>query len=523
MSSSLLSRYKKLGQLELLCIAFFDLVGSTHLKKQLGQSRGVDLAVSHNQLAAEVSQQFRGRVIKHIGDSIMAVFDTPLEGMLAALEFVRTIKKDRLPFQTKVGLTHGTVTRVDTGGDDYLGQAVDRSARLTSQALPNQVLMDETTMEIIKPFIGDFESVISRFLGLRELKGLGKVPVYEVALAETGFVNEEPGIPEVRLDSADPVQSKPASPPSHDRLQLPPLSIPSMADCPIEDDTIGRILESCTLSADDLNAVAVGFQNINHILEKAHDIEMRQMALSGSFSRGTMIKPLSRVEVIAVLAPPNGQQRDVGETLDSIGKCLSRGYPGSVTVSSDNQVDITLGKTEFAIIPVMAVFENGRGQLMVPSRAGGFWVAGNPAVPEQWMGQAVKRNGPAFLPFLRLIRAWQTTNCDYVNPFHIEMLSDLIASRNKLDLSFESVYQWFWYAYHYFSQNKKPFIKEPNQSGTFIDEYMYSNAMSFNRFSRVLTNSYNLARQGIAYHRAGERLTAMARWKAIFGPYLEDL
>jgi len=523
LDSPILSRYRKLGELESTCIAFFDLVDSTLLKQKLGQSQGVNLAVTHNRLAAEICQQFKGRVIKHIGDSIMVAFNTPLEGLLAALEFIRTLHRDKITFRTKAGLTHGTVTRVNINGLDYLGQAVDRSARLTALALPNQILTDENTMDMINTFLGEFDGVISRFLGVQELKGIGKVPVYEAAIEEMGFIEREPEIREVRLESPDPVKSDPLPPPPPGaRLQLPPLAVPKPPASPVPDAILGKILEYRTPGVTDLDSVAVGLQNLNHLFEKTYDLHVRQIALGGSFARGTMVRPLSTVDLIAVLAPPPGQQLEVAETLARLKRHLSQGYSDSVTIQSERRVVISLQGLEFAVMPVMAVIENGKGQLMTPSLTGGFWVPRNPAAPEQWMDQAVKRNGPAFQPFLRLVRAWQRTNCNYmVNSYHLELLTDLIASKTTLELSFESVYQWFWHAYHLFSQNKKPFIRDPGQPKTYIDDYLYGNALSFNRFSRILTGSYSQAKHGLACHKAGDQITATARWQELFGPYLE--
>lgn len=522
MASSLYDQYQKLGELKSLTIAFFDLVDSTYLKKQLGQSRGVDLAVTHNQTAAGICQLFGGRVVKHIGDSIMVVFDTPLECMLAALEFIGKIHSEKLPFQTKAGLTHGTVTRVEIQGADYLGQAVDRSARLTAQALPNQIITDETTMDIIKPFLRDFQKIISRFLGVQELKGLGKIPMYEVALSDTGFVDAAPVL-DVSLGLDDPVKGKVSkSIPPDARQQLPRLSVLETSVSRIIDSPLGSILESCALTRDEIDMVALGYQNLSHILEKAHNLYIRQISLSGTFSRGTMISPLETVDVIAVMTPPAREEKlGVAETLKMLEGYLSGGYPGSAEVYSEHRVNVNLNGVGFAVIPVLAVIDKGRGQLMVPSRIGGFWLTRNPAVPEQWMEKAIERNGQDFLPFLRLIKAWQRTNNAHINSFHLELLTDLIFSKTSMDLSFDSVYQWFSYAYQYLCENKKPFIKEPGQGNIYVDDYIYSNPSTFNRFSRVLTDSYSLAKQGVAYKQAGEVKTAMARWKALFGEYLK--
>jgi hypothetical protein len=138
------------------------------------------------------------------------------------------------------------------------------------------------------------------------------------------------------------------------------------------------------------------------------------------------------------------------------------------------------------------------------------------------MKSAAEKNGPSFLPFIRLIKAWQRTNCSYLNSLHLEMLTGLIASRVKLDLSLEAVYLWFKTAYALTTQNKTPFISDPGREGAYIDDYIYSNANTFARFGRVITESYGLARQGITYHRAGDTKTSLAHWKTLFGSYLAE-
>lgn len=521
MTTSLYDQYQGLGVLEAVCVAFFDLVDSTHLKKQMGQLRGVDLALKHNQVAAEVCQRFNGRIIKHIGDSIMVVFKIPLEGILASIEFIQTIHMDQYPFRTKVGLVHGIVKKVDINGLDYLGNTVDRSARLTGQSLPNQILTDETTMDMIKPFLMDFEQLISRFVGMRELKGIGSIPVYELSLENIGFVNEEAAVPEVQFSASNAVtgviskKTQKAAP--RVRIELPPLAGQLPLTYEVKDKVLGKMLEQWTLTKEDLENIAVGYQNISHTFEKAYDLNIARLAFSGTFARGSMIKPLEPVDLITVMTPPSDQYRDVEETARGLAQVLSQGYPDSITINNNNCIIISLQGMDFLITPVMAVINGGQGQFMVPK--GDFWVAANPAIPEQWMEQAVKRNGPTFLPFIRLLKMWQRINCTVLKPFHLELLTDFIASQIKLELSFESIYQWFRYTYNYYGKIKKPYILDPSKSNTYIDEYIFASSPVFNIFSTNITNAFNTAIQGVTYYRSGKKEKSMAKWKELFGEY----
>ncbi len=522
MSENIYSQYQKMGDLEALCIAFFDLVDSTNLKRQLGQSEGITLAVKHNKLAGDICEKYKGRIVKYIGDAVMAVFYTPLEAMLASLEFIKTIHDQELPFRTKVGFNHGIATRLENNGIDYYGQAVDRTARLNSQAQPNQVLTDETTLDLLKPFLGDFKDIIFRFLGVRNLKGLGSVPIYELALINVGFVDTVETVAEIRLDSSNPIQSKPKLE-IHpvEKINLPRLAIPLPYEHLVKDEILAKMLKHCTLAEADINSISVAFQNLNHIFENAHDLNIRQVSISGSIARGTMIKPFKEIDVIAVKAMTAKPLPPIVDMLKQIERFLAQWNPGSKIETVRNRVVITLQGVKFSIMPVLAVLDGDKGHLLVP--IGNLWINRNPAVPEKWMEQASERNGPEFLPFLRIIKAWQRTHATTVNSLHLEMFTNIIFGQTSFDLSFESVHRWFRYAYTYFSQNDKPFIKDPVQTKSYIDEYIYANPSLFNIFGRALTNSYDLARQGIAHHNAGQKNIALTKWKALFGSFMDEI
>lgn len=517
--SSLHSQYKNLGQLEALTFAFYDLVDSVYLKKQLGQSQGVDLALKHNQIASRICEQFKGRVIKHIGDAIMVVFYTPLEGVMASLSFIETIKQEKLPFQTKIGLVHGIVTKIDNSGVDFLGHAVDRCARLTSQALPNQLLTDETTMELIKPFFSDLNQVISRFLGVRELKGIGNIQVYEISLDSVGFVNDDLNISRVQLGKDYAVKSRSAPETvSEVNVELPSLvQMPPAPSQKIKDLQIGRLLEASRLSKPELDTVAISYQNILHIIEKAGDLYIRNVYFSGAFGRGTMIKPLEPIEVAVVMTPPSEQSHEVREVVERLAYYFYQGYPDSTVLNSANHISFTLKGIEFTVIPVLLVIKKGQGHLMIPK--GHFWIEQNPEEPIQWMEKAVKKHGPEFLSFLHLVKMWQRVNCSAIKPYHLELLTEFIASQTKLDLSFESFYKWFRFVYSCFNNFKKPFIKDPFHPNSYIDEYLFANSAVFNTFNRQFTDSYNHAMQGISYQRSGKAEKAISKWKTLFGDY----
>ena len=75
----------------LLTILFTDLVGSTAYFDRFGDTAGLALVQRHAGMAARAVAEFGGRVLKTIGDSVMAVFQEPVAAVRAASEMQRRL------------------------------------------------------------------------------------------------------------------------------------------------------------------------------------------------------------------------------------------------------------------------------------------------------------------------------------------------------------------------------------------------------------------------------------------------
>lgn len=118
-----------------LCVLFADVSGSTRLYGKLGDAealRAIGRCMERMELAVLANT---GRVVKTIGDEIMAVFDTVDAGMLAAIAMQQGI--DDLPpvaggkMAIRVGFHFGPA--VDDNKDIF-GDTVNVAARLAGLA-----------------------------------------------------------------------------------------------------------------------------------------------------------------------------------------------------------------------------------------------------------------------------------------------------------------------------------------------------------------------------------------------------
>ena len=152
---------------------FVDLAGFTALTESAGDATAARLASHLGELAERAAALHDGRVVKLLGDGAMLHFDEPLDAARGALELVRQIEGSDLP-SARGGAHAGPVIERD---GDYFGRTVNIAARTAAQAVPGQVLASEALAS------ADAPDLRFRPIGGRELKGVGALPLYEVAWA----------------------------------------------------------------------------------------------------------------------------------------------------------------------------------------------------------------------------------------------------------------------------------------------------------------------------------------------------
>ena len=178
------------------CIMFTDLVGSTQYKREMGHTKGF----MRNRMFCDICEQAvvrnNGTVVKRLGDGVMAVFETAIDSVLAAMLMVSSIDNDRKKLKKivgkmdcRIGITCGYVKEIPGATKDYIGHAMDKGARIEGIARTNQVLIDEIVYGLIHTKIRDYSDdiVIGSPRNLT-LKGVGVSTLYEVSPRERGLV-----------------------------------------------------------------------------------------------------------------------------------------------------------------------------------------------------------------------------------------------------------------------------------------------------------------------------------------------
>lgn len=103
-----------------------------------------------------VLKEYRGQVIKTLGDGILAIFKHPLNAVVAALEIQKRVtqhnafKVDEEKLQLRIGLNTGQVIRK---ASDIFGDVVNVASRMQAAAEPGDILLTYETYKEIQNYV----------------------------------------------------------------------------------------------------------------------------------------------------------------------------------------------------------------------------------------------------------------------------------------------------------------------------------------------------------------------------------
>lgn len=125
-------------------VLFTDIVGSTRFWEEHGDTVGRLMVDRHNRLLFPIVRAYGGRVLKTIGDSIMASFRKPHKALLAAIAMQQAVAaEEALGIEVRIGMHTGEAL-VEHG--DVFGDAVNVAARVEGMADGGQVLVSQATL-----------------------------------------------------------------------------------------------------------------------------------------------------------------------------------------------------------------------------------------------------------------------------------------------------------------------------------------------------------------------------------------
>lgn len=125
-------------------IMFTDIVGSTVLASEMGDSQWADLLDAHHRAVRLELETYRGTEVKTTGDGFHALFDGPARAIQCAQSICASMP--HLGLTVRVGVHTGECIR---RGNEVEGVAVHIAARIAGLADSNQVFVSQTVRDLV--------------------------------------------------------------------------------------------------------------------------------------------------------------------------------------------------------------------------------------------------------------------------------------------------------------------------------------------------------------------------------------
>jgi class 3 adenylate cyclase len=187
---SVIESFRLKRQTSVLVILFTDIKGFTELTERRGERYALDLLHRHDEiLVGTIEEGGAGQVIKHIGDSIMAVFSEPSTAVERALRIQGAIAAfnrehpDQEGLRVRIGLHMGQVAVENQTQLDLFGRHVNRASRVESLADDGQIYLTYPVFDSARGWLrSDAGSELQwKLHGRYLLKGIEEpVAIYEV-------------------------------------------------------------------------------------------------------------------------------------------------------------------------------------------------------------------------------------------------------------------------------------------------------------------------------------------------------
>jgi class 3 adenylate cyclase len=172
---------------------FTDITGSTQMYDRLGDATAYNIVRDHFDILFEAIEQHGGRVVKTIGDAVMASFIRNHQAVQSIVSFLRRLdeynqrRSDNEHIILKIGIHRGPSILVNLNGHlDYFGSHINKAARIQGLSKSGEITMseeifeDETSQRIFA------EAGMTAFVKETvNLKGIeGEQTVYKISVRE---------------------------------------------------------------------------------------------------------------------------------------------------------------------------------------------------------------------------------------------------------------------------------------------------------------------------------------------------
>ena len=154
-------------------LCFTDIEKSSALAQRLGNRRWARLLQWHDDSIRSIVEHSGGEVVKTLGDGTMIAFEATQPAAHAAIRIQRAMAARQEPplLRLRIGVHIGDVIKT---GDDYIGHAVNKAARIAAAAHAGEIMVSGAFLAMLSD-APEFHFGDTADIELRGLDGLHRV------------------------------------------------------------------------------------------------------------------------------------------------------------------------------------------------------------------------------------------------------------------------------------------------------------------------------------------------------------
>jgi class 3 adenylate cyclase len=172
---------------------FTDIVGYTALMGK-DEQKAFEILKENREIHQRAIETYNGKLIKELGDGILASFPTVSDGLLAAMKIQQACSASK-ELSLRIGIHEGEIIFEN---NDIYGDSVNIASRIQTIGIPGSILFSKKVADEIKNK-AEFRTVS---LGSLDFKNV-KEPIEVFALANDGFPVPKRSMMEGKLKKKD--------------------------------------------------------------------------------------------------------------------------------------------------------------------------------------------------------------------------------------------------------------------------------------------------------------------------------
>ena len=238
--------------------------------------------------------------------------------------------------------------------------------------------------------------------------------------------------------------------------------------------------------------------------------------LSGSYSRSTLIAPLSEADIDVFVALDakyywhyNGQNGGQAGLLDLLKRTLRKTYTRTPDISRNGQA-VTIRFDDFSVDVVPAFYRKGGG-FLIPNSITQSWLETDPKKHIEIFVNANAAHNGTLVPMIKMIKAWNRSIGKHFRSFHLEVLA--LSIYNNVTISN------YWSGMRFFLDKGRALVavKNLDPAGFGDDVGRYINGQTkIDEAVGKFQNDYERALKAEQAAARGDIATALDMWAKVF-------